>query len=256
MNTRPHGPTAHGIAFQAAQVTARWRVVSRLLAVCCVSLTLAGCGTETLFQSSLNSNTVGAPPSPNQAVGTLSIAGDPGSVVVVPTPPNATSDQWVRISRQSRNTSAISTMQGNLAHLRGDGTYSLLAALYIPGGSGLASLDFQALNVAQAPQSFLHLDFASNYNNTGSNVVRINDQPNNFFGAFPTDRPFTVAIRLDINSTSPVAHVQLFGTGTSGTADIPLAPVSFARQFGAVMFWMGFPWTGSFDVTDILVTYH
>ena len=243
--------TARGIAHSYFA-----RRAKRILALCFLSLLLVGCRSETLFQSSFNSNTVGAPPSPNQLVGTVSVAGETGSVVVVPTPPNATSDQWVRISRQSKNTSPISTIQGNLAHLRGPGTYGLLAVLYIPKGSGLASLDFQALNVTPTPQAFLHLDFASNYNNTGNNVVRINDQPNNFFGTFPNDHPFTVSVGLDINPTSPVAHVQLFGTGTSGAADIPLTPPAFAQQFGAAMFWMGFPWTGSFDVTDIVVTHH
>jgi hypothetical protein len=28
-----------------------------------------------------------------------------------------------------------------------------------------------------------------------------------------------------------------------------------AQQFGAVRVWMGFPWTGSFDSTEITVTH-
>jgi hypothetical protein len=221
----------------------------------CLGLLLMGCQSETLFQSSFNSNAVNAPPSPNQLVGTVSVAGETGSVVVVPTPPNATSDQWVRISRQSKNTSPISTMMGSLAHLRGPGTYGFLAVLYIPSTSGLASLDFQEVNLTPTPQSFLHLDFVST--NPANEMVRINDQNDqkSLFGTFPGDHPFTVSVNLEINPTSPVAHVQLFGTGASGTADIPLTPASFAQQFGAVTFWMGFPWTGSFDVTDIVVTH-
>jgi hypothetical protein len=33
-----------------------------------------------------------------------------------------------------------------------------------------------------------------------------------------------------------------------------VTPLALARQFGAVKFWMGFPWEGSFDVTEILVS--
>jgi hypothetical protein len=148
-------------------------------------------------------------------------------------------------------------MQGNLSQVRGPGTYGLLTALYIPKGSGqqtLASLDFETLSFGPTPISFLHLDFATNYNNSGNNVVRVNDQPNNFFGTFPNDQPFTVAVTLNITPSSPTAHVQLFGTGTSGAADIPLAPPAFAQKFGVVTFWKGAPWTGSFDVTEIIIT--
>jgi hypothetical protein len=253
MNLRSDDPPVFGTA--AAAAPGMVRAANRIIALCCLGLLVAGCESETLFQSSFNSNTLGAPPAANQTVGTVSVAGETGSVIVVPTPPNATSSQWVQISRKSANTSPISTMRGNLAHLRGPGTYGLLAVLYIPRGSGLASLDFQTLNAGPTPQSFLHLDFASNFNNTGNNVVRINDQSNTTFGAFPNDQVFTVSVTLDINPTSPVAHVQLFGAGTSGEAEIPLTPISFAQQFGAVMFSMGFPWTGSFAVTDIIVTH-
>jgi hypothetical protein len=53
-----------------------------------------------------------------------------------------------------------------------------------------------------------------------------------------------------------VAHISLFGTGASGEKDYDVTtPASLAHQVGAVKFWMGFPWTGSFDVTNIHVSY-
>lgn len=235
----------------SATASAYWRV----LAFWTLGLLLAGCNTETLFQSSFNTNALDAPPAPNQAVGTVSVAGDPGSVVVVATPPNATSDQWVQIGRLQARTSAVASMEGNLSAVRGPGKYSFLAALYIPSGTGFASLDFQAVNVAPEPQSFLHLDFASDYPNPGTNVVRVNDEYNNNFGAFLNDHVFTVAVSFDTTTASPTAHVQLLGTGASGSADIPLIPIGFAQQFGAIQVWMGFPWAGAFDATDILVTH-
>ena len=48
----------------------------RALAAACALLALAGgCASETLFQSSFNSNAVGSPPSPTQAVGTAQVSG-------------------------------------------------------------------------------------------------------------------------------------------------------------------------------------
>ena len=32
-------------------------------------------------------------------------------------------------------------------------------------------------------------------------------------------------------------------------------PIQFVQQFGAIRVWMGFPWTGYFDSTDLIVTH-
>jgi hypothetical protein len=211
-------------------------------------LLLAGCASETLFQSSFNSNTVGAPPALNQATGTVNINAVAGNVLVVSPPPNA-SDNWVQIRRPVAQDEDLPAMQCNFSQFRGDGTYSLLAVLYIPSGSGLATLQFEPFGQAVTTYlSFLHLDFMQN------NTVRINDDPTLVFGSFPRDQFFTVAVTLYISPSSCTAHIGLLGTGASGAMDVTVTPLSLARQFGAVRFWMGYPWTGSFDVTDILVT--
>ncbi len=46
------------------------------------------------------------------------------------------------------------------------------------------------------------------------------------------------------------------GAGASGQADYNILPpfIPMAHQFGAIRVWMGFPWTGSFDATQIVVT--
>lgn len=140
-------------------------------------------------------------------------------------------------------------MQCDLSQFQGDGSYTLLASLFIPSGSGLATVEFETS--AQASPSFFgftHLDFLQN------NTVRINDDNGQTFGTFPRDQFFAIAIRLDLSPTSATAHAELFGTGASGTKDFNVTPVALARQFGAVKFWMGVPWNGSFQVTDILVT--
>ena len=89
---------------------------ARLLAAAGALLSLAGCASETLFQSSFNSNAVGSPPSPTQAVGTAQVSGDPGSVVIVGPVPNS-SENWVKITRASvaNNQAGISTFLGNFS---------------------------------------------------------------------------------------------------------------------------------------------
>jgi hypothetical protein len=106
---------------------------------------LAGCASETLLQSSFNANAIGAPPATSQAVGTMHVVdGAPGSVVIVGPVPGS-NENWVRISRaaQPNNTAPISMLEGDFSQFRGDGTYGFLAALFIPSGSGLASVEFR-----------------------------------------------------------------------------------------------------------------
>ncbi|HSI61387.1 MAG TPA: hypothetical protein VLA16_27760 [Ideonella sp.] len=212
-----------------------------------LSLLLTGCASQTLFQSSFNANVVGTPPATTQATGTVSIGGAPGSVVVVGPVPG-TSENWVQISRSGEQ-APISELLCKFSEVKGDGTYTLLAAMFIPSGAGLATVEFDTAAVASPPNTgFLHLDFLQN------NTVRINDNNAQVFGSFPRDQFFTLAVTLEITATSAVAHMSLFGTGASGSMDFNVTPVSFARQMGAVKFWMGFPWNGSFKATDILVT--
>jgi hypothetical protein len=223
-------------------------IVRRVGIVLVASLLASGCATETLFQSGFNNNPIGAPPPAAQTVGTIVPAGLPGSIVVVAAPPGApAAEHWVQISRAAGPD--ITTMLCNFSQFRGDGTYTLLASLFIPSGSGLATVEFDTSPIS-SPMStgFLHLDFMQN------NTVRINDDAKQTWGTFPRDQFFSLAVTLEITATSATAHMSLFGTGTSGTKDFDVTPLFLAQQIGAVKFWMGFPWTGSFDVTDILVT--
>ena len=95
---------------------------------------------------------------------------------------------------------------------------------------------------------FLHFDFMQN------NTVRINDDGNTAFGTFPRDQVFSITVSLNIAASNTTAHMQLFGPGAAGSADYNVTPLVLAQQLGAVKFWMGYPWTGSFKVTNIVVT--
>lgn len=210
-------------------------------------LGFGGCATETLFQSAFNANAVGGPPASAQATGTIVVDGAPGSVVIVP-PVAGSSGNWARISRTGEQ-APITTMLCNFSQSRGAGTYTLLAALFIPTGSGAATVEFDTGPTALPPSTgFFHIDFLPN------NTVRVNDDPNQVFGTFPRDRVFSVAITLETSSSTAVAHIGLFGTGASGTKDASVSPIGLANQVGAVRIWMGFPWQGSFNATDVLVT--
>jgi hypothetical protein len=209
-------------------------------------LQAATCNSETLFQSAFASNALGSPPAHVQATGTINVDGPSGSVQVVAAP-SGTTGNWARITRTNQQTS-VTAMQCNLSPFRGDGSYGLIANVYIPTGAQVASLQFETFG--QAPSdytSFLHLDFLEN------NTVRINDEPGSTFGSFPRNQAFIVAVTLTINGSTTTAHVDLLGSA-SGSADHALIPPVFAHQFGAVRFWMGFPWTGSFYVGDVIVT--
>ena len=198
---------------------------------------------ETLFQSNFDGTPDGQPPSPTQQVGTAQVSGPAGSVIVI-TPAFVHSNKWLQISRPNGPDLAI--FRGIFSAVRGDGIYTFSAAMFMPAGSQTASISFQAAT----GQEFLHLDFRP------ENHVRIDDSAATDFGTFPRNQPFVVTATLNINATQSTVQVTLSGVGASGQTNYNvLAPFqSFSRQFGAIQVWQGFPWTGAFDATSIVVT--
>lgn len=211
---------------------------------------LGGCQSATVFQSNFNSTPVGQRPASAQATGTASVFGATGSVGVVGSPVQAGGEHWLKVSRAS-NGAPISGMLGTLASQPG-GQYNFLCAMFIPTGSGLATLSFEPVPQPQpgGMVDFLHIDFMQD------NRVRINDLRATEFGSFPRDQAFDVAVTLNTTASPPTAHIALIGPGASGSVDYTItAPAFFAQQFGAVRVWMGYPWTGHFDSADLLVTH-
>jgi hypothetical protein len=196
---------------------------------------------KTLFQSNFDPTPVNDPPAPLQAVGTARIEGPPRSVIVI-APPVLPSGKWVQISRPTGP--AIAAFHGVFSHVPGDGVYTFFALMFMTAASGIASISFETA----VGQEFLHLDFMPD------NGVRIDDISAEF-GSFPRDQPFIVQVTLTINAAS-TAHIVLSGAGASGEQTYavlaPFQPLS--RQFGAVRAWQGFPNTGAFDATNIVVT--
>ncbi len=223
------------------------QILLRFLSVASLML-LAGCASETLFQSDFDPTPVGQPPAHDQKVGTANVDGPPGSVVVV-APPVTPSGKWLQVTRS--NGPAVPGMQGVFSQFRGDGNYTFSSILYIPARSGLATVQFETFNQPMSNVgSFLHLDFMQD------NTVRLDDNDATKFGSFPRDQAFIVQVTLNISASAQTAHIVLSGAGASGQKDYTiLAPfVGMAHQFGAIRLWMGFPWTGSFDATQIVVT--
>lgn len=218
--------------------------------VCIIlSALLSACASQTLFQSNFDATPIGQPPAHAQQVGTANVSGSPGSVVVVASPVQ-TGGRWVQIARPSDFVTIVA-FQGNFAQFAGDGSYTFDATLFIPTGKAVASVQFEQFNqpVANSFNGFLHLDFLQN------GTIRIDDRPDQVFGTFPHDQPFIVQVTLNINA-APTAHIVLAGSGTSGQMDYAIqgALIGAARQFGAIRLWMGFPQSGPFDATNILVT--
>ena len=201
-----------------------------------LSLLLGGCGSQTLFQSSFSSNPTGSPPSPSQAVGTASVGGDPQSVLVANSPTGA--DKVVQISRAA-GSQQINVLQGTLAQIKGAGSYSLIAAVYIPSPKPprrqALSANLTATLGLQTP--ILHLDFTNDCSNSGTmgqRTVRINDMPGNCFGTFPYDQFFLLQVTLNVLPGSANAGVQLVGGGgqaSGSVSNIPIAYPNLAQQF-------------------------
>lgn len=215
-----------------------------------VVILFASCSNETIFQSNFDSTPVNDPPVHTQQVGTVKIDGPAGNVKVVASPIES-SGRWVQIAR-SNGQQSVSGLQCNFSKFIGDGEYTFSSVLFIPSGSGLVTIQFETFGQPISTYtSFLHLDF------TQDNKVRLDDNEDTKFGSFPRNQSFIVQVTLDINATQPKVHIVLSGAGTSGEKDYNILSPFFtlAHQFGAVRLWMGFPWTGSFDATTIVVTH-
>jgi hypothetical protein len=196
---------------------------------------------KTLFRSNFDPTPDGEPPATVQAVGTAKVEGPSGSVIVID-PPFAHFEKWVQISRPTGP--EISSFVGLLTETDGFGVYNFSATIFMGSKSGIASISFETVN-----QGFLHLDFMPN------NRVRMDDIDGTEFGSFPRNAPFVVQVTLNINVTQSTAHVVLAG-GASGETDYTLLPPfqPLAPGFAAVRVWQGFPNTGAFDATNIIVT--
>ena len=219
-----------------------------LLALLLFLILLSGCKSETLLQANFEGNTINQPPLQAQKIGSVQTDGPAGSVKVVGPPPTLTG-KWVQVSRP-KGQIAVSALQGKLKEFRGNGIYDFTAFVYIPDGSEVVTIQFEAFNQpANDPKGFLHLDFMQD------NRVRIDDSESTTFGTFPRNQVFIVKVTLDINASTPKADIVLSGAGASGEAhrDIISAFRPLAQQFGAVRLWMGLPWTGFFDATNIVV---
>lgn len=213
-------------------------------------ISLTACKTETLFKSNFDPTTAGQPPSPTQAVGTVRIDG-PADAALVIASPVTTGGKWVQITRHA-NPSTVSGLQCNFTKMAGAGLYNFSTIMFIPKGSKVATIQFEQFGQPlDPPGGFLHLDFIPD-----DNTIRLDDNNATKFGHFPNDSAFIVQVTLNISATAQSAHIVLAGAGASGITDYNvLGPFQGqAQQFGAVRLWMGFPHTGSFDATQILVT--
>ena len=209
---------------------------------------LGGCQPRVLH-ANFNSDTAGAVPSPTQLQGTDAVDAGAGTVRVV-NPPQGASTNWVEIRHPNAN-SPQTALQGKFQPFHGEGSYGVLAVMFMPAGSGVATLQFEpAQNGPGDYLNFLHLDFLPN------NTIRVDDGQATF-GTFPRDKFFTISVNLNVGTPSTTAEMTLFGEGASGNLSYTVKPVfsNLARQIGGVRFWMGAQHAGAFLVDDIIVSY-
>ncbi|HKV50599.1 MAG TPA: hypothetical protein VJO52_05295 [Gemmatimonadaceae bacterium] len=88
-------------------------------------------------------------------------------------------------------------------------------------------------------------------------TVRIDDGALSF-GTGPRDQVFTRSAAMAIGAAGTTEHFQLFGTFASGhtTYTLRAGNANIAHDCNAIRFWMGANSTGSFDVDDIVMTWH
>ncbi|HEY3136050.1 MAG TPA: hypothetical protein VGL29_08480 [Blastocatellia bacterium] len=223
------------------RTTLRWGAVAGLL------LLSTACNSKTVLLANFNSDTVGAPPASAQNTGTVQVDPGGGSVTVVDAPPGLPANKWVHISHPTQP-SPQTGMRGVFSQFDGPGKYGLVCSLYIPSGTGAVTVQFEPFVEPNEYFGFMHLDFMP------EGDVRIDDDESKRFGHFPRDQSFVLSVNLVITSTTATARATLLGSGASGDSGDININNPFARQFGAVRFWMGFQWRGSFFADDILVT--
>lgn len=225
-----------------------------------IILSLVGCASETLFLSGFNASPLGGPPAATQAVGTATVG---GSVVIVTQPGNPT-EHWVRVSRQAGNTDAIGTFDGHFSHAGADGHYGMLLAIKVASdivGNVPANTDKGSASVEIRPEPaylpyLLHLDFLPKQSH--GQMIRINDDPAQTFGTFPVDQVFAVSVGIEVHGDTATASVTLLGAGVGNDnfkENIALPNPRVAGPLGAIKLWVGWPWGGHFDATDVIVTY-
>ena len=217
--------------------------ILKTLALLGAVLLLAACNSTTVLLANFNAEPVGAPPALNQPTGTVVTSEGSGTVRVAASPAPGGGSNWVRIEHPTQP-SPETVLVARFDSFHGAGKYGLLAALFIPTGTGAVTLQLEPF--AGSGGDFLHLDFMP------ENDIRLNDNNANRFGTFPRDSTFVVSIQVDSTVSPPTARVGLLGVGTSGSRDVVLP--SIATSFGQVRVWMGFQWTGPFFLDDLLVT--
>ena len=223
--------------------------ILRMAALAVALISLAACGTTTVLHATFDTEPVGGPPAATQPIGTVTTANGAGSVTVAGSPVPGEQSHWARI-RHPNQPAPETVLRAQFDAPHGPGKYGLLCVLFIPSGTGVATVQFENFGGSiGSAADFMHLDFMP------ENNVRINDDPNpsHRFGTFTRDKSFVLSVQIDSTVNPPKATVTLLGAGASGSADVPNLP-AIANQFGAVRVWMGFQFTGTFFVDDILVT--
>ena len=136
--------------------------------------------------------------------------------------------------------------------IRGPGHYVFTGFFYMPTGTGLASINFETPNpVRPGLETFLHLDL------TRENNVRIDDNPQRHLRQLYPRSAIHPRGCSRYDGLAGNGAYRAIGAAASGVFDYPTQSVfqQASQQFGDVRVWMGFPWSGFFDATQLVVTH-
>ena len=209
-----------------------------------------GCGpsVQTVLQMDFNADTLGQPPAKQQTVGSVNfytVSGTNGITVADPPPPEPPGNKWVNIRSN--------TITGTFANgFGGVGTYSFLANLYIPSGTGIVTVKFQPDIFESAGSEFFHIELMPEGDLRAPSMNDILVR----FGHFPKDSPFLISAKLVITKFNTDISINLIGKDASGSATFRVkeALIVDAQRFSGVSFGMLLVGPGAFYVDNVIVT--
>lgn len=206
----------------------------------------AACNSDLLLRARFNGEAAGQPPAMKQEAGTVKVVGNDDSVQVVASPPavSPTSQGWARIE------GAEASLIVQCTRTFGVGRWDIVASVYIPSGTGTATMRLEALVPETSGADYLtRLDFLPD------GKVYADDQKT-AVDEFPHDRPFLVLIRLIASQSANGAEARIRVNRLAGPATV--VPVAKPRlvaafNFGAIRFSLAPGAPGAIYVDDIEV---
>lgn len=182
-------------------------------------IVLYGCGTDVVYRDSFDSSPIGELPGPPQ-IGTSSVFGDPGDVLIAENPINdISSDRWLQLKRED----PVGMLAEYVATLEEPITTGGNVALvgYIPAFAPITMTVYFDTPAFAPSLTLMHIDLLPNRN------IRVNDST--VEGTYEFNTPIAFLIGFDLDASPPTATLLVRGGAedASATVEIPAAAAGF-----------------------------